>query len=157
MNLRSRRRSEPDTEMILSPLIDCVFLLLIFFLVTSVIKRYERQIPVSLADDTSAITAEGEDDAVPVGVGRDGNLYGASGKTDYGVAKFSLLADPDAHLKALLDSRGANAPVTVVVEKGTPFQKVINAQDRFEILGFKSVRFRIRDVSLSGVESLRNP
>jgi biopolymer transport protein ExbD len=157
MNLRSRRRSEPDTEILLSPLIDCVFLLLIFFLVTSVIKRYERQIPVSLADDTSAITAEGKDDAVPVGVGRDGSIYGASGKTDFGVAKFSLLADPDAHLKALLDSGGAKSPVIVVVERGTPFQKVINAQDRFEKLGFQSVRFRIRDVSLSGEEDLRDP
>lgn len=157
MNFRSRRRSQPDAEILLSPLIDCVFLLLVFFLVTSVIKRYERQIPVSLADDTSAITAEGEDDSVPVGVDRQGTMYGMTGKNTYGVAEFSPLADPDDFLADLLGTRGPAAPVTVVVEKGTPFQKVINVQDRFEILGFKSVRFRIRDVALAGESDLRNP
>lgn len=157
MNFRARRRSQPDTEILLSPLIDCVFLLLIFFLVTSVIKRYERQIPVSLADDTSAITAEGEDDSVPVGVDRQGTLHGMTGKNRYGVAEFAPLADPDAYLTNILGSHGPMAPVTVVVEKGTPFQKVINAQDRFETLGFKSVRFRIRDVALAGESELRDP
>ena len=156
MNLRAHRRRQPDTEILLSPLIDCVFLLLIFFLVTSMIKRFERQIPVSLADDTSAITAEGEDDAVSVGVGRDGSLWRVSGKSHYGVTEFSRLDDPDRHLREILGSRGAAAPVNVVVERGTPFQLVINAQDRFELLGFESVRFRVRDVPLTGGDGMRS-
>ena len=41
-------------------------------------------------------------------------------------------------------------PVTIVVEKGTPFQKVINIQDRLATIGFTAIRFRIRDFGLNG-------
>ena len=83
MKKRQLRRDSGNCEVILSPLIDCVFLLLIFFLVTSMIKRFERQIPVNLSDGTSAI----------------------------------------------------------------------KVQDRLEILGFKQVRFRIRDAALGNNSS----
>lgn len=135
-------------EVILSPLIDCVFLLLIFFLVTSMIKRSERQIPVNLSDGTSAIKLEAEDDSYPIGVSRDGTMYGPTQKNQYGVMAFMPLSDPDGFLRSVIAERGLTAPITVNVEKGTPFQSVIKAQDKLEILGFKKVRFRIRDASL---------
>ena len=47
------------------------------------IKRFERQIPVTLADDTSAITTEPFDDSYPIGVDRAGRLFGP---TDGGVS-----------------------------------------------------------------------
>jgi len=56
MRMRRKRKSGGEAEVMLSPLIDCVFLLLIFFLVTSIIKRYERQIPVTLADPTASVS-----------------------------------------------------------------------------------------------------
>jgi len=154
MNLRARRRSQPETEVMLSPLIDCVFLL---FLVTSMFKRFERQIPVSLTDDTSAISVEGEDASVSIGVDRDGQLYGVTGQNEHGVSQFSPLVEPGVFLQGILTERGALVPVIVVVERGTPFQKVIDAQDRLEILGFRSVSFRVRDMALtSGGRALRN-
>jgi len=157
MKRRQRRRSSGNSEVILSPLIDCVFLLLIFFLVTSMIKRFERQIPVNLSDGTSAINVEAADDSYAIGVSRDGTMFGPGPKNHYGVMAFIPLADPDGFLRAVLAERGPDAPVTVNVEKGTPFQSVIKAQDRLEILGFKKVRFRIRDAALgSGDSSLRN-
>lgn len=148
MKRRQRRRNSADCEVILSPLIDCVFLLLIFFLVTSMIKRFERQIPVSLSDGTSSISVEASDDSYPIAVSRKGVMYGPDSPNHYGVMKFRSLADPDGFLRAVIAERGAEAPVTVNVEKGTRFQEVIKVQDRLEILGFKQVRFRIRDVYL---------
>ena len=148
MKLRRNRKKTP-VEVMLSPLIDCVFLLLIFFLVTSMFKRFERQIPVNLADDTSAITADPNDDAYMLGVDKVGGIYAPSGKNWSGVATFAKLAQPDAFLCELVASRGADAPVTVVVEKGTPFQQVINFQDQLELIGFENARFRIRDFDLA--------
>ncbi len=148
MNFRARRRRKPDSGVLLSPLIDCVFLLLIFFLVTSMIKRFERQIPVTLADDTSAITAEPLDDAFPIGVDPAGKLYGPTGQANRGVTNFALLENSQTFLQNLISERGGDKPVTVVVQKGTPFQRVIDVQDRLEIMGFESVRFRVRDFPL---------
>ena len=148
MNIRAKRRTKVSDGVILSPLIDCVFLLLIFFLVTSMIKRFERQIPVTLADDTSAITVEPNDDSFPVGVSKAGLLYAPEGQTWSGVKNFSLLPDPDIFLKGLIGERGKLKPVTVLVERGTSFQKVIRVQDRLELIGFENIRFRIRDFPL---------
>jgi biopolymer transport protein ExbD len=134
----------------LSPLIDCVFLLLIFFLVTSMIKRFERQIPVTLADDTSAITTEPFDDSFPIGVDQTGRLYAPTGGQNRGVTTFGLLENSESWLQNLIQDRGPHKPVTIVVEKGTPFQKVINIQDRLETIGFTAIRFRIRDFGLNG-------
>lgn len=39
---------EEKVDIQMSPLIDCVFLLLIFFLVTTMMKKWEMQIPLSL-------------------------------------------------------------------------------------------------------------
>jgi len=148
MNLRAGRRKPPIHGVMLSPLIDCVFLLLIFFLVTSMIKRFERQIPVTLADDTSAITDEPRDDAFPLGVAKTGQMYSPVGQDRYGVRQFQPILAPDGFLKQLIGDRGGNLPVTVMVERGTSFQKVIRTQDRLELIGFNNVRFRIRDFPL---------
>jgi biopolymer transport protein ExbD len=148
MKRRQRRRKTADCEVILSPLIDCVFLLLIFFLVTSMIKRFERQIPVDLSDGTSSINVEASDDSYPIGVSRSGIMYEPDRPNEYGVMGFKPLARPDPFLREILATRGAETPVTVNVEKGTRFQEVIKVQDRLEIIGFKQVRFRIRDVAL---------
>ncbi len=148
MNFRKRKRRKPESGVLLSPLIDCVFLLLIFFLVTSMIKRFERQIPVTLADDTSSITTEPFDDSYPIGLDRTGTLYTPVGKSGTGVQAFSPVADSKAWISSLLTERGPSKPVTLVVQKGTPFQKVIDIQDRLEITGFETIRFRIRDFPL---------
>ncbi len=153
MNLRSRRKKPPESGVLLSPLIDCVFLLLIFFLVTSMIKRFERQIPVTLADDTSAITLDPHDDSFPIGVTTEGRLYGPSRKNEYGVRIFEPLDDPEAFLKQLIVDHGSRSPVTVLVERGTSFQKVIRVQDQLELIGFENIRFRIRDLPLNNTRS----
>lgn len=153
MKKRQRRRNSGNCEVILSPLIDCVFLLLIFFLVTSMIKRFERQIPVNLSDGTSSIAFEASDDSYPIGVSRSGIMYGPDRANQYGVMGFKPLVEPDGFLMEVLMKRGADAPVTVNVEKGTRFQEVIKVQDRLEILGFSQVRFRIRDAALGNDSS----
>lgn len=156
MNLRKRRSRRQGEEVLLSPLIDCVFLLLIFFLVTSMIKRFERQIPLSLADDTSAITPEPYDDSYPIGVDPAGRLHGPTGHVNQGVSQFAPLKDSETWLQQLVQERGPAKPVTVIVARGTAFQRVIDVQDRLELIGFQQIRFRIRDFPLGQTDVQRS-
>ncbi len=74
MNLRGKegRRVEPTIE--LMPLIDIVFLLLIFFLITtSFAQTPESQIPVNLPSGVSGVSA-GEGDQVVFVVTPDGSI-----------------------------------------------------------------------------------
>jgi biopolymer transport protein ExbD len=153
-----RRKKEAAAEVPLSPLIDCVFLLLIFFLVTSMFKRYERLIPVTLADPTSSVAEAAEDDAASLGLGADGSLYRASGGREaFGRASFRPLDDFEQHAAALLERRGPAAPLEVVVERGTAFQQTIDLQDRLELAGFENIRFRVRDNAFDAGRQLRGP
>ena len=51
-----RRKSEGPLDIQLMSLIDCVFLLLIFFLVSSQMKRIEKELPIELP--TASVTHE---------------------------------------------------------------------------------------------------
>ncbi|MCS2307995.1 biopolymer transporter ExbD [Bacteroides thetaiotaomicron] len=53
--MRLNYDEEDKVEVQMSPLIDCVFLLLIFFLVTTMMKKWEMQIPLSLPSMTSQL------------------------------------------------------------------------------------------------------
>ena len=54
--MRLNYDEEDKVEVQMSPLIDCVFLLLIFFLVTTMMKKWEMQIPLSLPSMTSSLS-----------------------------------------------------------------------------------------------------
>ena len=60
----------------MSPLIDCVFLLLIFFLVTTMMKKWEMQIPLSLPAMTSSLsTTRSGANTVIIAVDEDKQVY----------------------------------------------------------------------------------
>lgn len=70
---RKRRLDTGDSaEVPMSPLIDCVFLLLIFFLVTSMLKRKEMLIPIQLPDQTAAVADTPEDNILIIGLDEEG-------------------------------------------------------------------------------------
>lgn len=132
----------------MSPLIDCVFLLLIFFLVTSIIKRYERQIPVSLADPTASLSVQVSQDAYRLGLSQSGQLFRETDERRNGITVFSPVPDFATMIQDLQSTRGRDAPVELVVERETPFQTVIDVLDRLQHAGLSSVRSRVRDGSL---------
>lgn len=66
---------EPDEQIPLSPLIDCVFLLLIFFLVAAMVKKENKDIAVNLPTSTSAVKLRPDEDQVVIGVDIHGNIY----------------------------------------------------------------------------------
>jgi biopolymer transport protein ExbD len=68
-----RDNDEGDPEPDLSPMIDCVFILLIFFIVTAVFVE-EDGVPLPLPDDSSAVSAVEERDTVVFTLSPENNL-----------------------------------------------------------------------------------
>jgi len=142
--MRFRPRNDDSADVPLSPLIDCVFLLLIFFLVTSMIKRHERQIPVTLADPTAAISVQTRADAFRFGIDRDGHVYAQTGRrSKFGSDTFAPVGDVPAYLHAFAATHPPDRAIELLVERGTPFQRVIDVLDVFELQGFERVRSRV--------------
>ena len=149
MQMRKRRKSGDEADVIMSPLIDCVFLLLIFFLVTSMLKRWERQIPVTLADPTAAVAVEAEADAYLMGIDVAGNVYRQGGRNWDQQIQFDPVDDLPGFLHELAAERGMGTPIEISVERDVPFQGVIDILDVLQLQGFTNVRSRVRDKELS--------
>ena len=139
--------NDHDADVPMSPLIDCVFLLLIVFLATTMIKKFEKQIPVTLPDSTSAISESPNDSLLVISVDKKGNFFKAKEKKrhDGGVA-FVSVKDISAYLKEQAEKKGTSTPVRIDVEKGTPAQLTIRAVDLCKLQGFSSVGIRIRSI-----------
>ncbi|MEX2607205.1 MAG: biopolymer transporter ExbD [Kiritimatiellia bacterium] len=145
---RKRRKTRgDDAEVLLTPLIDCVFLLIVFFLVTSMFKRFERQIPVQLADSSASVAEQPREDALKIGLTRDGFLMRPAQRGGRGVLTYRRVDDAAAHLKALADEYGIERPLEVLVHRETPFQTVVDTLDLTELQGFRNVRTRVTDTA----------
>jgi biopolymer transport protein ExbD len=59
----------------MAPLIDCVFLLISFFLVATTLKKLEKELPLELPQAAAAVSKQVEDKMTVVSIDRDGNLY----------------------------------------------------------------------------------
>ena len=78
------RFDDDKVEVQMSPLIDCVFLLLIFFLVTTMMKKWEMQIPLTLPTMTSSLsTTRAGEEAVIIAVDEKKNVYQVVGHDAY--------------------------------------------------------------------------
>lgn len=156
MSNRRRRRSAGilDAEVPLSPLIDCVFLMLIFFLVTSMIKRWERQIPTRMQQDASVVERGEENQEVELGVDTQGRIYAISGRS-----KAGLKSNAVGNVREFMAQKGADIPrdqpIILIAEENTDFQTFVQVLDEFEIQGFTRLRVRSSDVRLQGGGNIR--
>jgi biopolymer transport protein ExbD len=131
----------------LSPLIDCVFLLLIFFLVTTMLKRKETLIPITMPDATSALAAEAEEDGLVIGVDAEGAFLEPAGRDRYGALSYRSGGSLEEYLDALLTREGPavlEKPIRLEIARDTPFQQTINVLDACKLRGFENVSVKIR-------------
>jgi biopolymer transport protein ExbD len=74
--MRIISRSEQETaEISMSPLVDCVFLLLIFFLVATMLREHKRDIAIELPESDAAVKLRPEPAQIVVGIDVDGQFY----------------------------------------------------------------------------------
>jgi biopolymer transport protein ExbD len=119
---------DAPVEVQLTPLIDCVFLLLIFFLVSSQLKKVEKRLEIELPEAHVAKSYKQTPDIISVGVNASGKLFVNARAVGAG----GLLA-------ALREAKAA-APGRRVVLDGdmhAPFRAVVQALDACAMEGLE--------------------
>ncbi|KAF0193161.1 MAG: ExbD/TolR family protein [Gammaproteobacteria bacterium] len=125
MNFRSSRSEEPDVN--LTPLIDVVFLLLIFFMVSTTFKR-ESQLNIDLPR-ASAQPVETGDRPLEITIDAEGRIF---------VNQQGLVNNQLATLmKAMQQAVGerTDIPLIISADGKTPHQAVVTAMDAARKLG----------------------
>lgn len=146
--MRRKRKNDEDITVEMSSLIDCVFLLLIFFLVTTMMKKLEKQIPVEVPDNSVAVAERAETHREIIGIGTNGEYFRADGRLRDGRPRFVPLPDIDRYIDILAERRrktpeGINIRLYADAEVG--FQKVIDILDKLKIKNLDKVDVRMRD------------
>jgi biopolymer transport protein ExbD len=147
LNMRcNTQNDDEEAEVMMSPLIDCVFLLLIFFLATTMIKKWEKQIPVTLPDNTSSLSAEANDDTFVIGVDSAGNPYDGNQRNPRnGRLVYTPIPDLAIYLQELASERDTTLPLEIAADRNTPMQVVIDALDICQLQGFTKTNVRLKD------------
>ncbi|MEW6460047.1 MAG: biopolymer transporter ExbD [Pseudomonadota bacterium] len=132
--MKFRRKPRENVEINLASLIDVVFILLLFFVVTTTFTR-ETQLKVDLPEAVSGTPPEQTElKQVEVLIAADG-AYSVNGKP--------LLESNLSNLMAALqkESEGDNSlPLIISADGKTPHQAVITAMDAAGKLGFAHLR-----------------
>lgn len=73
MSMMPSEEDQPEVQM--APLIDCVFLLLIFFLVATTMKKHEPELPIDLPFSGASVLAPKESGQLVLGLDEKGQRY----------------------------------------------------------------------------------
>ena len=131
------RRPQRDNSINLTPLIDVVFLLLIFFMVSTTFTR-ETQLEVDLpqADNTAEVSAERPVEVVITAEGE----YRVNGQ---GLVNAQARTLRMALAKAAADN--FELPLTISADARTPHRAVVTAMDVAGGLGFTKLSITTRE------------
>lgn len=79
MSLQRRKRERAEEEFQMAPMIDMVFLLLVFFMTVSTLAQAEKQVELDLPESTTSEVPDDLSDRGTVSIKADGSLFiGAS-------------------------------------------------------------------------------
>ena len=144
--MRIRKKDDDDVTLEMSPLIDCVFLLLIFFLVTTMMKKLEKQIPIEVPDPAVTISERMDARRVILAIGKDGRYYSAERRLQDGRPDFRSVPDVDKFVENLARMQGdGEINVRLYADPDVESQTVIEMLDKLQINHLNKVDVRMRD------------
>jgi biopolymer transport protein ExbD len=126
--VRFARRQRQEVEVNLTPLIDVVFLLLIFFMVSTTFTR-ETHLSIDLPEATTKASRSAET-RIELTVTRQG---------DYALNGVALINRDPETLRAAIEkvSEGdTSIPLIITADSATPHQSVVTAMDAAGQIGF---------------------
>ena len=128
--------SEDEPEVSMSPLIDCVFLLLIFFLVSSMTKVKNKDIPVDLPVSESAVKLRPDDKQVVLGLDNEGNFFweGEPSSTNFMLEQLRDISISDPERRIRID-----------MDKDTPIGRFVQVMDACQFYNLTNIGIRTYD------------
>ena len=129
-------QEEEKAEVSMSPLIDCVFLLLIFFLVSTMTKKENKDVNIDLPESISAENQLATDDQTVIGIDKKGNFF-------YNGAPATIM---EVH-QQLREITIANPEMQIRVDADTnaPLHSVVNVVDMCQFNNLDNVVLRTYD------------
>jgi len=118
-----RKGLSDDVEVNLTPLIDVVFLLLIFFMVTTTFDR-DAKIKINLPTTSNAATTPAKSDTLEILIDNQGKYF-VDGRE-------ILNNKPETLFRAVsqvLDNKGKNPPLVISADANANYQSVVTAMD----------------------------
>ncbi len=132
----TRADTSEEAGVQMAPLIDCVFLLLIFFLVAATLKKAHKELDLELPHSAAAIETKSKYDTLILEVAKDGTVYLESEPVS---ARF-------LH-KKLRESatKNPNRRVRIDADRRTAAQHLVQLLDLCQFEGLNNVGLRTRD------------
>lgn len=127
-----RKRTKEEISLNLTPLIDVVFLLLIFFMVTTTFKQSD-QLGVELPQ-TQSPNAHHQMNGIKLGIGPKGN-YIVDGETINNAALLESKLRESVKL-----SKSKKTPLYILGDKMAPHQSVVTAMDTARKVGITRIK-----------------
>ena len=125
--MRNNEPAEAETTIDMAPLIDIVFILLIFFMVTTTFVK-DMKLDLERPKANSAVAASSK--AIRLFIDRNGDTY-----VDGEAVRFWLI---QSKLRDLL-STSSNKIVLVVTDEGVPAGRLVEVVDQARLAGAESV------------------
>lgn len=123
-----------DADVQMAPLIDCVFLLLIFFLVATTLKKIDNELPVELPEAKAAVEVPTPEDLLVIAIDQHGLLHLGADPVPLAFLHDSIrqaaLTDPFQSVRLDIDQR-------------TPMRFFVQVYDLCQLEGLRNVRLRI--------------
>ena len=130
MNFRSQRKEEPEIN--LTPLIDVVFLMLIFFMISTTFNR-ESELSIQLPE-ASVEPGEKREDTLELVINREGRYF--IGESEVVNTELETLRDA---LDAVAGEGAEELPLVISADAEAPYQAVIRAMDAAGQLGISAI------------------
>ena len=144
-------RGEEETPLVdMAPMIDCVFLLLIFFLVAATIRKQHQEFPVELPAGETAVDKKAEDETLVITVFRQGEQIQYAMTTIAERTKSGGGAREVMTWQQLVDGiekRGKeklDRSVRIDADSSIPYGRVSMILDHLALNDLKTVGFRTR-------------
>jgi len=137
--LKFARRSRSDVEVNLTPLIDVVFLLLIFFMVSTTFTK-ESQLSIDLPEASGEPISRSEK-TLEISITRSG---------EFAINEVALVNNQLKTLISALQKVSAGdstLPLIITADSATPHQAVVTAMDAAGQLGFSHLSITTKNAS----------
>ncbi|MEA3209992.1 MAG: biopolymer transport protein ExbD [Chthoniobacter sp.] len=132
--MRVKKTPEESFEINLIPMIDCMLVIIIFFLVATTMKNREKELPLDLPEANAALQVEQPPDLFIIGVDRAGVPYLSTGD-------FIESVDTERLHQRVREVAAADPSRRVRIDgdRATRFEDIIRVVDLCQFEGLKNV------------------
>lgn len=137
--MRVRKSEDEPFEIMLIPMIDCMLVIIIFFLVATTMKNKQQELPVELPDAAAALTVVQPPDVFVIGVDKTGKVYLGSGNRIEPVDTERLQRELHQLAQA-----GPERKVRIDADRNARFLDVLRVLDLCTFEGLRNIGFHTR-------------